>query len=225
MNTTNTQKSKILISQNVANTIDKHYSIHYLFDKSQHNNIKKTALEKISLVHLGKNQSFIQHIQKRAAFCVIPVFGALVLKNVNNEIIPSGATFLNTFEPEDVLVFENPLENSTVSFLLVEMELEITKTTYQWAEKAKDEKVVSLIPNNKKYAIRMAKLDGREEWQQAINSQRQHYFYNPNSAFELNGCLLNPNDGLILSEFEDLDCEALSNEAVLFWFSFDSEYV
>lgn len=215
-------QSRILIKQSIQNELTPQYSSYQLFNINHHLDFKSTVLKTVRLIHLNKGQKYNHSVQETSTICVCPIFGiTTIVENQEDVKLASGETFLNDYQDGENIQIQNPSMVNRVSFFLITMEKQISEqSVYSWINGAKTETAVSLLPKSKNYHFRILKMSGREEVQMPIHSTKYNYFYNPNSAFEINGCLLNPGDGLILRNCKQLDCEALANEAVLFWFSF-----
>jgi hypothetical protein len=157
---------------------------------------------------------------KHSTMIVLPVYGGIVCSAGNGKerpLAPGDAGIFVIHEKGHSLVIKNPYADEQVNYLYIELsspgmgkfgmahnDLTVRNTLHP---------VIDLLTDIKAY---MGVFDGREEaLYRPTDIHHGLFLFVLNGAFEVQGRLLENRDALSLWDTEEIDMEALSNDAVI----------
>ncbi|WP_109741499.1 pirin family protein [Arcicella aurantiaca] len=159
-------------------------------------------------------------LDKNSEVIIMPIVGGLEFRNpleegfleagqiqVFSALAETEYEIINPYETEDINFLQIWLNNASVDF-----SPKIEVNTFDFEDK--NQLLPIFSKDNRKGFI--GKYDGREKEEIALeNSENNVFIFVLNGAFEVQDRLLHARDGLALSNFEMIDFEALSNDAII----------
>ena len=162
--------------------------------------------------HLGAGHSFKTSIEKDFCLISIPLLGGFEFKTqFEHDFLEAGQALI--LAENEILEIINPYETETIEFI----QIKISNSNFiQKSEKI----ILDFSQKNQLLKIQknvfIGKFDGRAEGIfKAKSTETTIYFYIIAGVFEVQNRLLHTKDGLSLANCEEIEFEALSNEAVI----------
>jgi quercetin 2,3-dioxygenase len=174
----------------------------------------------------GKSLSML--IEEYSYVILLPVVGAIAYKDStgNASLIAAGQIQLFTLAKGVTIQVTNPFKEELVSFLQIWIKadkmnelLDSCLSTYDVNEFQNC--LIKISPqslglSNLPFSISIGKFSGRgETTYQLKNSKAGLFVFVIEGAFEVEGRLLHARDGMVLTNTESIEAEALSNDAIL----------
>jgi quercetin 2,3-dioxygenase len=183
------------------------------------NEIQSGELLSVREIVINENSDFLLKIEKNISVIILPLYGIFQIKEVNqslsvNEVVTiksneyQEVTFSNNLvdEKADALIFEFYTSNSESQFHSGKFELD-NKNTF-----------LPLIGNFDKPNF-IGLYEGRKEDLYTLENREKSIFgIVLNGAFEFQNRLLENRDAILLWEIEELEFEALSENALILFF-------
>lgn len=190
---------------------------------------------------LAGGQSLKMHVEQSSYLILLPIVGALSYHdNLGNENLVNAGNIQIILTGEDYHIeLANPYEAELINFLQIWIKAAPLKSTIipDMVDVELDQKkntLISLWPvfegTPEEFANRprmnIGKFAGRSEAVYKKNKPENSLFaFVIEGAFEVNGRLLHPRDGLSLSDEEvEMELEALSNDAIIFIVELNSQF-
>ncbi|GEM_PF-2643365 len=152
---------------------------------------------------------------------IIPIVGSVSIFEENSKMIGVGQIYSGYFMEGDEISFKNPYENQIVHFLQIGLQISMTHSHGETISfDLDDQKNVLqkiIYPHNEFQPLQlsMGKFDGRSDYKYYLTTGDHAFVYVPEGAFEIEHCLLERSEGLGIRDSRSIDCEALSNDAIL----------
>jgi len=167
-------------------------------------------------------------VEKNSYVILIPMIGAVRYKDSrgNENLLAAGQWQLTKMVAGEKIEIQNPFKDALVNFLQVwvkgdERLLLSLPLSSTYDVNNSINSLVSLSPSRfgqeiLPFKLSIGKFNGRADTTYAIDNNRTGVFlFVIEGAFEANGRLLHPRDGLALWNTEQVEMEALSNDAII----------
>ncbi|MFT3702586.1 MAG: pirin family protein [Agriterribacter sp.] len=225
-------KGKIFLSGERGHNETSHLRSYNTFNFGNFFNPYKSALGDLYVLNddtLAGGHSIKMHIDQDAYLILIPVVGVIDYKDSygNTSFVSAGEIQLTPVNKGCIVDITNPYEETLVNYLhlrikssnngLLRLPLKVDFDITQYRNELLS---ITPTPGNGKnkipFNISIVKLEGRREVIYKMrNSLHVFYAYVIEGAFEVQGRLLHSRDGLALWDVQDIEAEALSNDAIL----------
>lgn len=167
---------------------------------------------------LAGGKGFRMEVETPSDIILLPIVGAITLStdDGHNGLLEAGQVQVLHLTPGTAFEVRNPYENDLVKFLQLWIKAAATKsatlTTFDLSHK---DQLYTLV-NNDTYTLSVGKFNGRAEGTYHLKDKNKGVFvFNIEGAFEVQYRLLHNGDGLGLWEVDDVEMEALSNDAII----------
>jgi quercetin 2,3-dioxygenase len=214
------QHAKIFLAEERSVTETEWFRSYNTFNFGNNYNEHKTPVEKLYVCSddtLAGSRSFTLTVNEPTQIMLLPVVGAVEFKKNDNEtLLINSGQLLHTFVTNgDVFEITNPYPAELVNFLQFWIKGEEAAATQIFSFNIDDNKN-KLQHVTAKPLLHIVKLNGRKE-----------IIYNPSQkgncvfavavqgAFETEGILLHPRDGVAFWNYTQIETEALSNDAII----------
>jgi quercetin 2,3-dioxygenase len=179
-----------------------------------------------------KGNASIKHtIAAQTTVILMPIRGVIGIKDANNPDgtarfdwiemwIPAGEAYLFTTVHEEAITIHNPFDSELVSYLQIHLQNNDYQpfnaesiAAFDFAN-AKNQ----LLPyfDDGKYYGSIGQFDGRKDSVYSLKNPKNGVFaFVVEGVFEVQNRLLHARDGLALWDIEEVELEALSNDAVI----------
>lgn len=170
---------------------------------------------------LAAGKSLWMTVEDPTDILLIPIVGALEFKtdDISSEIIEAGQALAYPANKNSTIVFTNPYENDLINFLQIwiKRKAEIKVNAVDIFSFDINEEKNSLIDLfSKSSNSKIGKYKGREKGIYKLsNADGCLFVFIIEGAFEVQGRLLHQRDGLALWDVNEVDFEALSNDAII----------
>jgi quercetin 2,3-dioxygenase len=177
---------------------------------------------------LDAGRSIIMCIEEYSYVILLPVMGAIAFKDSsgNDNFIAAGQMQLLTVDKGEKIEITNPFNEGLVNFLQVWIKAYGVKpvngsviSTYNVNRCLNSLLEISSVnpdESSPPSSISIGKFDGREETACRVRNKDSGVFvFVIEGAFEVQGTLLHARDGLALWETDEVEMEALSNDAII----------
>lgn len=221
-----TSKAKIFLAEERGCSETDWFRQYSTFNCSNYQSEHKTpfgVLHGWNELTLGGERSFRLAAQEDSFLFLLPVVGAIEYRDEegNAFFLQAGQSLLLPLEKGKSIEVCNPYENELVNFLhgwisAADLSCSTPAITSFSLDENKNRLVEITVPqSNLKFLL--AKFDGRSEGNFKTTKEGCKVFvFVIQGAFEVQNRLLEAGDGLALWDSEEVEFEALSNEAVLF---------
>ncbi len=201
-----------------------------LFNFGSHFNEHKTPFGNIDVINddtLTGGASMPLKIEKDAYVILIPMIGAIRYKDTrgNDNLLAAGQWQLIKMVAGEKIEIQNPFKDALVNFLQVwvkgdERLLLSLPLSSTYDVNSNINTLVTLSPSHfaeeaLPFKLSIGKFNGRADTTYVIDSRTGVFLFVIEGAFEVNGRLLHPRDGLALWGTEQVEMEALSNDAII----------
>jgi len=172
-------------------------------------------------------------IEEHSYVILLPVAGAIEYKdNLGNQnLIAAGQIQVLDLAKDAIIEVTNPFKEGLVNFLQIWIRADKVKETATSDLLTYDvnkylDSLIKIFPENSgtsslPFTVSIGKFSGREETTYKLASESSGLFvFVIEGAFELEGRLLHARDGLALWEIEEVELEALSNDAIILLIEF-----
>ena len=172
---------------------------------------------------LTADATIAQTIEAQTTVVLIPIFGAIEVKNgFNTEgvYITSGEAYFFKTVNEEAITISNPYDSDMVNYIQMRLQNDEYQpfnneqiTTFDFIENKNQ--LIPYFSDNKNYGF-IGQYEGRKESVYTIkNPQNGVFVFVIEGVFEVQNRLLHARDGLALWDVEEVELEALSNNAVI----------
>ncbi|WP_131537626.1 pirin family protein [Pedobacter nototheniae] len=152
----------------------------------------------------------------------IPITGGIDIVSKGEEFsVDTGQVLTLNLEKGEVLEISNPYEKDIINYLQIGIKnnvvlFEKVNDTFAFDfEKDKNQLIEVVSFNDLPLKISAGIFDGREEAIYKMQSQKNNFYaFIIDGAFEIEGRLMHARDGLALWDIEQIELEALSNNAI-----------
>ncbi|MDQ4140772.1 MAG: hypothetical protein M3142_09630 [Bacteroidota bacterium] len=181
---------------------------------------------------LAGSQSLITKVEQDSHIVIIPLAGAvqIYLSEDNFKMVDVGEVLVITAPANQFLCLANPYDHDIIHFLQFALKTDnFLNTTnsqlFQYKFEELENQLAAIIPEGTKgnvspgfpFSLNLGRFDGRREATYQMQDIKSICFaFVLSGAFEAQGRLLHEKDGLALWDTEELEFEALSNNAILF---------
>jgi len=178
---------------------------------------------------LGGRRSMSMTIEENSYVIILPVAGAVSFKSENADaaLVAAGQVLICTTGQNETIEISNPFANDVVNFLQIWIKTSPGKNkmhtgalTFDDVNK-KENQFIKIFPGNvfaedHGFSISIGKFSGRGDtiYKPKIKNSGSFLFV-LNGAFEAEGRLLHERDGLALWDTNEIEMEALSNDAII----------
>lgn len=179
---------------------------------------------------IAPGHSIKMHIKEDCFVIYLPMVGTITCKDSTDSpaVVSAGEVYVMNVRGGSLVEVSNHLQDALVNFLhiristalscnsesnaLLRFNIDQEKNQLALMEPVYGKELVEQLP----FYIGVAKLDGRQEIEYAVNEPGNGVFvFVVSGAFEVQNRLLHERDGLALWNSNGVEAEALSNEAVL----------
>lgn len=167
-------------------------------------------------------------IEENSHIILLPVMGAITFNDSygNKNTVAAGQTQLLTIDKGGTLEIRNPFNDGLVNFLQIWIraaEVEETKDNHLYTYNVNEniDRLVNISTHESEstalpFSISIGKFNGRAETVYQLKNKNSGVFvFVIEGAFEVQGRLLHARDGLALWETNEVEMEALSNDAII----------
>nr|WP_199156869.1 hypothetical protein [Pedobacter sp. ASV2] len=152
----------------------------------------------------------------------IPITGGIDIVSKGEEFsVDTGQVLTLNLEKGEVLEISNPYEKDIINYLQIGIKNNVVlfeKVNDIFAfdfEKDKNQLIEVVSFNDLPLKVSAGIFDGREESIYKMQSQKNNFYaFIIDGAFEIEGRLMHARDGLALWDIEQIELEALSNNAI-----------
>ena len=152
----------------------------------------------------------------------IPITGGIDIVSKGEEFsVDTGQVLALNLEKGEVLEISNPYEKDIINYLQIGIKnnvvlFEKVNDTFAFDfEKDKNQLIEVVSFNDLPLKVSAGIFDGREESIYKMQSQKNNFYaFIIDGAFEIEGRLMHARDGLALWDIEQIELEALSNNAI-----------
>lgn len=193
------------------------------FNFEDFNDVNKTAIDRLYMLNddqLAGWQRTTFEVEKDSYVLILPITGAVnYADDKDNETDIDVEEGLVVFAEQGTRVrLTNPFKNDIVNYLCICLRAdEAAPNTPQFFnfDLTNGNELISLTTNSLPFKFSIGRFDGRKEAMEQINGNATFYAFVINGAFEIDGRLLHEKDGLALWNTNNIELEALSNNAVV----------
>lgn len=217
------QQAKIFLAEERGVTETEWFRSYNTFNFGNYQNEHKQPVEKLYVCNddtLAGGKSFSLKAETTTQLILLPVVGALEFVKNNEEaiLINSGEILSITLNSGDEFKITNPYESDLINFLQFWIEADKNNTlTAQLHTFNIDGNRNNLISLPLLQHTCIAKLDGRKEIVYTPSKKNNCLFaFAVQGAFETEGILMHPGDGVAFWNYNQIEMEALSNDAIIF---------
>jgi quercetin 2,3-dioxygenase len=200
----------------------------HLFNFGNFFNAHKVPFGNIDVINddtLAPGKSMNLQIENNAYVILIPVIGAVRFNDSrgNENLLAAGQWQLIKMVAGEKIEIHNPFKDALVNFLQVwvkgdERLLLSLPLSFTYDVNSKINGLVSLSPSHFEalsFKLSIGKFNGRADTTYVMNKHAAVFLFVIEGAFEADGRLLHPRDGLALWGTEQIEMEALSNDAII----------
>ncbi len=201
----------------------------HTFNFGKYQNGNKHPLGKIYLLNddmLAGDRSVNMFVEEDSYAIFLPLAGAINCKmeNVNETLIAAGQILVHSINSCEKFEIKNPFKEDTVNYLQIWLrpgknKIDTGALTFEDVNK-KMNQLVKIFPGNVlsedlDFSISIGKFSGRGETVYKPTSGNGCFLFILEGAFEAEGRLLHERDGLALWDTDEIEIEALSNDAIM----------
>jgi quercetin 2,3-dioxygenase len=167
-------------------------------------------------------------IEDHSYVILLPVIGAIVYKDSagNDNLIAAGQAEIIAVNKEEMIEITNPFDEGLINFIQIWIKADATKTAKgSWLSTYNVNKCINgllkVSPANfgespLPFIVSIGKFEGRGETVYQLKNKNPGLFvFILEGAFEVEGRLLHARDGLAIWDVEQVEMEALSNDAII----------
>jgi redox-sensitive bicupin YhaK (pirin superfamily) len=182
---------------------------------------------------LDGGRSLRMIIEEHSYVILVPVAGAIAYKdNLGNQnLIAAGQIQVLDLAKDAMIEIANPFKEGLVNFLQIWIRADKVKETATSNLLTYDvnkylDNLIKIVPENSgssslPFTVSIGKFSGRAETIYKLTTENSGlFFFVIEGPFELEGRLLHARDGLALWEIEEVELEALSNDAIILLIEF-----
>lgn len=216
------RQAKIFLAEERGVTETGWFRSYSTFNFGNYYNEHKTAAEKLYVCNddmLAGGKSFSLSVDEDTLLYILPVAGAVSYRKNDcaAQLINSGEVFSAILFKGDVFEISNPYEHELVNFLqlwikkggLVAVQEQLLAFNIHTAKN-------TMVTIPLVFPVSIAQLDGRNELiYTPVVKDNCVFSFVIQGAFEVEGILLHPKDAAAFWNYEQVEMEALSNNAII----------
>ncbi len=171
---------------------------------------------------LAPGKSFSLTVEEDSAVLLLPIVGAVEYEDEkgNEQLLQAGQSFVCLVPKGKTFTVSNAYENELVNFLQAWFTLEQSNSAapslLSFDLNKAQNTLVEITKPQQVFRCLMGKFDGRSEGTLSLSASDNRFFvFIIQGAFEVQNRLLETRDGLALWETDEIEFEALSNEAIV----------
>ncbi|MBC6992520.1 hypothetical protein [Hymenobacter sp. BT491] len=189
------------------------------------------SLDAVNEEILAGAQSIALPVEQASYVLIIPITGAVIASSLQGEptTVEVEEIQIRTVPAYSVLYLTNPYETELISFLHIWIKAgpqvkDAVNQIVPFSAQAINNQLAAVIAAGMQrptepplpFAVSLGRFAGRREATYLLQSSRSRFFaFVVAGAFEAEGRLLHEHDGLALWEVEEVELEALSNDALV----------
>jgi len=219
-------RAKIFLADDRGHSEMPWFRSYNTFNFGKYNNEYKAAFGSLYVLNddtLAAGKSLKLSTEENSHIVLIPVVGALAYKdsNDNESLLQAGEAQLCSLQHGSSITIANPYEKETINFLQVWIKNsdslpsgEIHQINFDLNKN--NNQLIPLFKACNHTQLSIGKYDGRAEDLYKLSNQSNSVFaFVIEGAFEVQNRLLHARDGLALWNVQEVEFEALSNEAII----------
>lgn len=217
------QQAKIFLAEERGVTETDCFRSYNTFNFGNFYNEHKTPAEKLYVCNdetLAGGKNFLLTVEEDTLLVLLPVVGSVNFIKTESAAIPvnSGEVFCVFLKAGEQFELVNPYPNELINFLQL------------WIKTDEDNNLLTHLHSfninaykntainiNLPLPFNIVKLDGRKEITYTPVKENSCVFaFAVQGAFETEGILMHPRDGVAFWNYKQIEMEALSNDAIMF---------
>lgn len=167
---------------------------------------------------LAGGKGFRMEVETTSDIILLPIVGAITFAtdDGHNGLLEAGQVQVLHLTAGNSFEVRNPYENDLVKFLQLWIKTPTTQSTSLTTFDLSHKDALNELVINDSYTLSIGKFNGRAEAIYHLKDTHKGVFvFNIEGAFEVQYRLLHNGDGLGLWEVEEVELEALSNDAII----------
>jgi quercetin 2,3-dioxygenase len=209
---------------------------YHLFNFGDYQHEHKNPFGNLYLLNddtLAAGKSITMTVETNSHCIFLPIVGAVAYKDSlgNDQLIQTGEVFICQIPALTNYKLFNPYESELINFLQIWIKADANLSSnfseliaFSFNEQASELINISskAIVEQTPFQLSIGKLAGRADKNYHLkNTQQALFVFAIEGAFEVQGRLMHPRDGLALWNIQEIDLEALSNDAIILLLEFD----
>lgn len=194
-----------------------------IFNFEGFKNPDKTAVDKLYLFNdemLAGKQKTCFEVDRNSYIIILPITGAVnYLDDSENETdVDVEEAVIVYVEQGANITLTNPFENDIVNYLCIGLDAEQpmeNNPQFCTFDLSLSNQLLKIKTSEVPFTLNIGRFDGRKEATYSVNKAAKLYAFVVAGAFEVGGRLLHEKDSLALWDTEQIELEALSNNAVI----------
>jgi len=221
-------KGKIFLAEERGLNETEWFRSHATFNFGEYSHEHKTPFGDLYLMNddmLAGGRSMSMMVEENSYVIILPLSGAVVSKRDDiSSLVTAGQVVVNFFVQDEKFEITNPFKNDTVNFLQLwirsDKRVQVSSGALTYPDVNKNlNSLVKIFPGNvfaeeHSFSLSIGKFSGRGETIHKPKTNGQFLFV-ISGAFETEGRLLHERDGLALYNANEIEMEALSNDAII----------
>jgi hypothetical protein len=169
---------------------------------------------------LAKRQKTCFEVDRDSNMIIIPITGSVnYLDDTENETdIEVEEIAVVYVERGANITLSNPFDNDTIHYLCIGINANEplpNNPQFFYFDLAKQNKLMKIDHSSLPFSMSIGRFTGRKEVVYQISPDKKLYAFVISGAFEMDGRLLHQGDGIALWETDEIEIEALSDNAVV----------
>ncbi|SFW83173.1 pirin family protein [Chitinophaga sancti] len=167
---------------------------------------------------LAGGKGFRMEVETAADILLLPIVGAITFTTDAgyNGLLEAGQVQVLHLTPGNTFEIHNPYENELVKFLQLWIKTPISNSASLSTFDLNHKDLLIPLINTDTYTLSIGKFNGRAATTYTLKDKGKGVFvFNIEGAFEVQYRLLHNGDGLGLWELDEVELEALSNDAII----------
>lgn len=167
---------------------------------------------------LAGGKGFRMEVETASDIILLPIVGAITFTtdDGHNGLLEAGQVQVLHLSPGNTFEVRNPYENDLVKYLQLWIKTPGVKSASLTSFNLSYKDVLNELVINDTYTLSIGKFNGRAEATYHLKDPHKGVFvFNIEGAFEVQYRLLHNGDGLGLWEIDEVELEALSNDAII----------
>jgi myo-inositol-hexaphosphate 3-phosphohydrolase len=162
----------------------------------------------------GKANQYL--VEEDSLIVLLPLVGTVECDVANKVMVQAGEMLASFAHKGTTITINNPYENQLVNCLQLWFRQDITarKGVVYFDIDSNKNQLVNILQSEIKLSI--GKFDGRSEAIYKLSQDKSVFVFVIQGAFEVQHRLLESRDGLWLQNVQEIEMEALSNDAIVF---------
>lgn len=216
-------QGKIFLSDQRGLIENNHIKRYCSFNFESFYNPAKEAIGSLYTLHddmLAPNASFGFYTEQQGYLVIIPITGTLQYfdEKENETDIEVGEALMVFTEKNSFVRLKNPYEDAVISYLVITIKngtAEPASPNFLNIDLSEYNQLKTITPPSAPFNISIGRFSGRGESIYELSTSSILYAFVLAGAFEIDGRLLHDRDGIALWDTNEVEMEALSNDAIL----------